>query len=77
MITEKQLNEWSNDVDAQLPHECPSCHRKLDAIRYVADRDTTTVRITGAGWSVEVMKALCPKCGHELKRKQVGGMSRF
>ena len=77
MITQQDLDKWSEQVDRELPASCPKCQKEMQQIRYVGDRDTTTVRLTGAGWSVEVMRAKCPHCDHTLLSKQTTGMERF
>lgn len=70
MYTEA-LNRWAIAKDETIGTNCPACDNTLDQIRWVCDRDSTRIRLTGAINQETYFKALCPDCDHVLLIEQV------
>ena len=67
----KILDDWSKEVDKDLPVNCPKCGKILNQIRYTYDVDRTTIHLTGAVNETEFMVAECPHCKYKLLQKLV------
>ena len=65
------LDDWSKEVDENLPVNCPKCGKVLDQIRYACDKTITTIRLTGVVDKFEYLVAECPYCKYKLLKEEI------